>query len=247
MLTVRFAAGLAAANAALTAAGAMRFGFGHDDLMNAHWALTRPWGALLRDTFRIWEVSPVYRPFAELVLKCGYSAFGMNVTAWRICYGMLLCGMAAAVAAAVCMLTRSTLAGATAGVLAGFHPFLGNLYFSMGYVFDVLACTLTCGFLIAYVWARRKPAWTWVVPGLLLILALESKEIAVAALVMAGFYELFVFPIPGVAVAGGVRGNRIDLRGGPGAGPEVDGQCESGVSDSGELSGISAARGPLEL
>lgn len=241
------AAMIAAANAALTATGAMRFGFVHDDLMNIHWAATRSWTSLTTDVFRIWEVSPVYRPFAELVLKCGYQAFGMNIIAWRLCYGVLLCIMTASVACAVWMLTRSTVAGAAAGVLAGFHPFLGNLYFSMGFIFDVLACILTCAFLITYIWARCRPAWTWVLPGLLLIFALESKEIAVAALVMAALYELLLSELPAMAPSTDLRDDRLRVRGRSPVGSGVDRQRQPAVPRQPDLRGLPQTSRSLEL
>jgi hypothetical protein len=146
---------LVLANVCVTALVGFRFGFTHDDLMNTHWAISRNWTDLALDCLRIWKVSPVYRPAGVMCLKSIYSLFGMDVFYWRVAYGALLVALTVITGILAARISRSMFVGLIAALLVSYHAEMRQLYFSMGFVFDVLAYILTGAFVLVYIKARR--------------------------------------------------------------------------------------------
>jgi hypothetical protein len=190
---------LIVANVSVTAAAGMRFGFTNDDLMNGHRAMMSSYSLLCLNILEIWRVSPVHRPASMLVIKSVYSMFGLNVTAWRTIYSLLLIVMAIVTLEAVRGISRSFFAGSLAALLTCFHPSLRTLYFSTGLIFDVLAYILTGAFLIAYLRVSRsrvrRSALLYAVASIVFFwLALAAKEIAIAGALFVTVYELLQEP-----------------------------------------------------
>ena len=186
------------ANVLITAAAGMQFGFTHDDLMNGHRAMTTPYPSLLLYVGEIWRVSPVYRPTSLLVIKTMYSAYGMNVTGWKIVYGALLLLMSVVTLAVVWNLSGSFLAGSVAAQIIGYHLSLNSLYAGMGLIFDVLAYILTGAFLITYLRARtgnQRSAYLYSASSIVFFwLAVQAKEIATVGAVFVIVYEVLSEP-----------------------------------------------------
>jgi len=179
----------------LTAAAGFRFGFTHDDLMNAHSALTRNWLQLASDTIRFWTVSPVYRPTGIAVLKLIYFVCGMNLLGWRLFYGALFCAAVLLSFASAWRLTGRFPVAVITGLLMSFHAAFRWLYFGMGFIFDVTALIFTCLFLLVWFHARTSGSYLFAALSLgLLILGIQCKEIAIDAIVFAGLYELVFSP-----------------------------------------------------
>ena len=189
------------ASALLTGVAGFGFGFTHDDLMNISVAAGTPWSALLLDTAAFWRMPPEARPAAALLLKAVYAVCGLDITAWRCVYALLLLLATGVTLTAYWRCTACLPAAVIPALLLGFTPGLGHLYFSMGLVFDVLASIGAGLFLLA--WAHLRPRWglNWrrqavatLVLAVLLVLALQAKEAAVSALLLAALYELLYDP-----------------------------------------------------
>ncbi len=181
-------------NAAITAIASLRFGFTQDDLQNTHWALQWGWLHLVGDIFAVWKVAPVNRPTTELCLKLFYNCFGMELDAWRAGYAFLIVLLALSFLALAWRITRNPLAGVIAGLLSAYHVSAPSLYFSTGFIFDMLGVVAVVGFFFLYMAARPR-SWKW---GLVTVLAfcvvLGTKEIAIDALVFVAMYELVEDP-----------------------------------------------------
>lgn len=96
------------ANIWITAAHGMRFGFTHDDLMNCATAMSTSYPVLTMYIAEIWRVSPAYRPTSLLIVKAMYSAYGMNVTGWKLVYSALLLLMTVVTLASVWDLSEAS-------------------------------------------------------------------------------------------------------------------------------------------
>jgi hypothetical protein len=177
----------------LTAAAGFSYGFTQDDLMNAHWALTRSWLQLASDCVRFWTVSPVYRPAGVAFVKIIFSFGRMNTFEWRWFYGALFCSAVLLSFAAAWRLTNRFPVALIAALLLAFHTAFRWLYFSMSFIFDVTALIFSSLFLLVWFRAREKRNYLWKALAVgLLISGLQCKEIALDAIVFAGLYELIL-------------------------------------------------------
>jgi len=179
----------------LTSEAGFIFGLTQDDLMNAHWALTRSWLQLALDTLTFWKVSPVYRPVGTAVVKVIYSFGRMNVFEWRCFYGALFYTAILLSFAAAWRLTSRFPVALMAALLMAFHAAFRWLYFSMSFIFDVTALIFSCLFLLVWSRARKKGNYLWKAVAVgLLICGMQCKEIALDAIVFAALYELIFDP-----------------------------------------------------
>ncbi len=177
----------------LTAAAGFKYGFAQDDLMNAHWALTRSWLQLASDCLRFWTVSPVYRPAGVAFVKIIYSFGRMNAFEWRWFYGALFCSAILLSFGAAWRLTNRFPVALIAALLMAFYTAFRWLYFSMSFIFDVTALIFSSLFLLVWFRAREKGNYFWKALAVgLLICGLQCKEIALDAIVFAGLYELIL-------------------------------------------------------
>ena len=182
-------------DALFTSKAGFAFGFTEDDMMNAHWALTRNWPQLLMDVFRFWRVSPVYRPAGITVLKTIYSVAGMNLFVWRCAYGALFCTAVVLSFATAWRLTNRSPVALIAGLLMSFHMGFRWLYFGMGFIYDVTALIFTCCFLLLWFRARTNGNFVFAAFGLIVFaFGLQCKEIAIDGIVWASLYELIFDP-----------------------------------------------------
>jgi hypothetical protein len=182
-------------DALLTSSAGFIFGFTEDDLMNAHWALTRSWLQLAFDTLKFWTVSPVYRPAGAIFLKIIYSLGGMNLFEWRCFYGALFCTAILLAFATAWRLTNRLPVACIASLLMSFHAAFRWLYFGMGFIYDVTALIFCCGFLLVWLRTRENSSdWLVALASGVFILGLQCKEIALDAIVFAFLYELIFDP-----------------------------------------------------
>jgi hypothetical protein len=179
----------------LTAAAGFKFGFAQDDLMNAHWALTRSWLQLASDCLKFWTVSPVYRPAGVAFVKIIYSASRMNVFEWRWFYGALFCSAILLSFAAAWRLTNRFPVALIAALLMAFYTAFRWLYFSMPFICDVTALIFSSLFFLVWFQAREEGNYLYKALAVgLLICGLQCKEIALDAIVFTALYELIFDP-----------------------------------------------------
>ncbi len=176
----------------------LRAEFSDDDLMNCYFAWQRPTGALLADIVLFFNPSPVYRPLGALIYKASFAAFGFNLLPLRLLLLLLLGGRVFLTYALTRQLTNSKEAGLIAALVGAFHYNTSHLLFNTGFMYDIFCCFLYFFALLYYVRARADgrilgPAKLGLVI-LILVLALDSKEMAVTLPVMIGIYELLYHP-----------------------------------------------------
>jgi hypothetical protein len=168
--------------------------FSHDDLMNMWRSLARSYPELAADNLLFWRFSPTYRPFGALVYKVSLDLAGLNLFPLRVfCY--LALGLNIFLVYALARrLTGSREVGALAALLHSFHSNFGALYFNNGTLYDIFCFTFTFLGLLLYVRVRQQGRWLNVPQialfSFLLILALNSKEMALATPLILGAYEL---------------------------------------------------------
>jgi hypothetical protein len=176
----------------LFAHNGLRAQFSGDDLTNLHGYLSRPSASLLLDNLRYWSTS--YRPLGGLFYVALYGWFGFNPLPFRVaCFGLLALNLG--------LLWRFTLqlSGARevaflALLLAGYHAWFVDLYYSTGTVYDLLCYSFYLGAFNVYLGGRaRGLALGWRPLGIvtaLYVCALNAKEMAVSLPVLLAAYEI---------------------------------------------------------
>jgi hypothetical protein len=150
-----------------------------DDLMNIYGAWAQPWEH--------------ERLAAQMLLRGLYLAFGLNALAYRaVCYGLLLFNLA--IAWRLYLRLGAFAAAAPALLLFTYQAYMGDLYLSGGTIYDLLCFALTYSCLLLHIRWRQDgttPGWrrlaAW---ALLYLVALNSKEMAVALPVFIAAYEV---------------------------------------------------------
>jgi len=175
----------------LFAHNGIRAPFSGDDLMNLHGYLSQPASALLLDNLRFWSTS--YRPLGGLFYVSLWDAFGFNPLPFRLaCFALLALNLG--------LLWRFTLrlSGSReiaflALLLAGYHAWFVDLYYSTGTVYDLLCYAFFLGAFNFYLGIRGRGAGlSWRQTGILTALyicALNAKEMAVTLPLLLAAYE----------------------------------------------------------
>jgi hypothetical protein len=197
-------AGLPAAAVVITTyflyfnAPSLRARFTPDDLMNCHMAWSRPTAALLGDHVVFWRPTPVYRPLGALAYKLSFLGSGFDLRPLRL---LLLGALGAAVWLTYVLARRlsgSEEAGLLAALLAAYHGNTAHLLYNTGTLYDIFCLTFYLAAIAYYVRLRQRggPASLRqaAVFGGLMVLAFNSKEMAVSLAPMALLYDLLFHP-----------------------------------------------------
>ena len=166
--------------------------FSGDDLMNLHGHLSRAPASLIVDNLHYWSTS--YRPLGGLFYVALYRWFGFNPLPFRVaCFGLLALNLG--------LLRRFTLrlsgsreVAFLALLLAGYHAWFVDLYYSTGTVYDLLCYAFYLGAFNLYLGVRAQGlALAWRRLGIMTALylcALNAKEMAVSLPVLLAVYEV---------------------------------------------------------
>jgi hypothetical protein len=166
--------------------------FSIDDLTNLHGYLSRSPASLLVDNLRYWSTS--YRPLGGLFYVALYRWFGFDPLPFRVaCFGLLALNLG--------LLWRFTLrlsgsreVAFLALLLAGYHAWFVDLYYSTGTVYDLLCYSFYLGAFNLYLGVRGQGlALASRHLGILIALyvcALNAKEMAVTLPAMLAAYEV---------------------------------------------------------
>jgi hypothetical protein len=173
------------------AAGGLGARFTADDLMNlnVHLALSLP--RLLLANLAFW--TPAYRPMGGVVYVAVYRLLGFHPLPFRVvCFALLLGNLA--LLYSVCLrLTEQREVALLATLLATYHAWLVDLYYSTGTIYELLCFAFYFAALRYYVGIRRTGAglhWRqWAVFLALYVCALNSKELAVTLPLAVACYE----------------------------------------------------------
>jgi hypothetical protein len=175
----------------LFAHGGIGAEFSGDDLMNLHGHLSRGTASLIVDNLRYWSTS--YRPLGGLFYVAIYRCFGFQPLPFRVaCFGLLALNLS--------LLWRFTLrlsgrreVAFLALLLAGYHAWFIDLYYSTGTVYDLLCYSFYLGAFNLYLGARaegRVVSWRRLgIVAALYVCALNAKEMAVSLPVLLAVYE----------------------------------------------------------
>ena len=170
--------------------------FSRDDLMNlqslhGYWEI--PLWRLFADTFLAWL--PSYRPFGGVVYRVLFSAAGMNPVPFRVFCFLLLFGNLVLVYRVARILTDAAEMAFLATLLFAYHPALSDLYYDSATIYDLLCGAFyftTAGLYVR--WRRSYSSLTWTQVAILLtllLLALQSKEMALTLPIILTAYEIF--------------------------------------------------------
>jgi hypothetical protein len=184
----------------------LRAEFTADDLMNCHRAYFRPWSALVADNLLFFRPTPVYRPFPALAYKAFFSAWGFDLWAFRLFVLAVAAMNVYLVGLVTYRLTGRREAGLISALLFAWHEQYAPLLYNTGQIYDAF-CFLFYFAALAWCFAGREEtqgARRLVVVVVLLVLALNSKEMAVSLPVMILLWRLWV-PPRGGGVARSVR------------------------------------------
>ena len=166
--------------------------FSIDDLTNLHGYLSRSTVSLMVDNLHYWSTS--YRPLGGLFYVALYRWFGFDPLPFRVaCFGLLALNLG--------LLWRFTLrlsgsreVAFLALILAGYHAWFIDLYYSTGAVYDLLCYSFYLGAFNLYLGVRAQGlALGWRYLGILTALyicALNAKEMAVTLPVLLAAYEV---------------------------------------------------------
>jgi hypothetical protein len=138
-----------------------------------------------------------YRPLGALVFRAMFGMFGLNPRPYHLlAFGLLLANLGLLYRFSV-MLAKSREAALLACLLGAYHAHLGDLYYSVSTLYDLLCCLFVLLAFTLYVGIRQARLYpTWLENGLLIVLygcALASKEIAVVTPVFVAIYECLNF------------------------------------------------------
>jgi hypothetical protein len=211
---------------ALTARG-VRADFSPDDLMNMHEAWSHPLSWWAAAVAKYW--SAAYRPLGSLFYAAFFSWFQFNPLPFRLVCFALLIGNAVLLWWVTRRVTGSEEAGVFAAALGSVHVNYQPLYYSTGNCYDVFCFFFYFAALAVYLrWraeaARQPQAGAWghqgflqrvtpslplVAVGVLYVLALDSKELAVTLPGIVLVYEALLTPdwrrwrkyVPGLVLA----------------------------------------------
>jgi len=172
----------------------LRTDFTHDDLMNGWRGWFRSWKDHLLDIVLFWRPVPGYRPLGNILYKVFFSLSGLNLFWMRVFLtGLLLAGTFLAYSLAR-RLAGSREAAALTALLLVHHSGFSHFYYNTGTCYDILSYFFYLASLLLYVRIRQAGRFPRVheigAIGGLLILALDSKEMAVTLPLAIGFYEI---------------------------------------------------------
>ncbi len=175
----------------LFAHGGLRAQFSGDDLMNLHGYLARTPASLLLDNLRYWSTS--FRPLGGLFYVAIYRCLGFDPLPFRIaCFGLLAFNLAL-LWRFTFRLSASREVAFLALILASYHAWFVDLYYSTGTVYDLLCYAFYLGAFNLYLGIRaqgRAPAWRHVaIVAALYACALNAKEMAATMPVLLAAYE----------------------------------------------------------
>ncbi|MBI2680681.1 MAG: hypothetical protein HYX25_06705 [Candidatus Solibacter usitatus] len=170
--------------------------FSRDDLMNVqslhgYWEI--PLWRLCADTFLVWL--PSYRPFGGVVYRFLFLGAGMNPVPFHVFCFLLLFTNIALVYQVARILTDSAEMAFLAALIFCYHPALFDLYYDSATLYDLLCGAFYFTIICVYVkWRRSNGSFSWIqvlILLTLLLLALQSKEMALTLPVILTAYEIF--------------------------------------------------------
>ena len=172
----------------------LRAEFTHDDLMNCFGAVSSPPSTLVADILVFFRPSRTFRPLGTLVYRGAFDFSGFDLRPFRF---LVLILLALNIFLTYCVarrLTHSREIGIIAALVNSYHLNLAYVYYSTGFIYDVLCFFFYFSALAYYLRVRQtgrplRPHQLLLFCGLY-VLALDSKELAVSLPVVIAAYEV---------------------------------------------------------
>jgi len=173
------------------AGGGLWARFTGDDLMNLNFHLTPSFPALVLSNLTYW--STAYRPMGGIVYVAIYRLMGFHPMPFRaVCFALLLGNLWLLYRVCLRLTARREIA-LLATLLASYHAWLVNLYYSTGTIYELLCYAFYFAAFDYYLGIRQAGKklhgrqWAWFLA--LYICALNSKELAVTLPLCVACYE----------------------------------------------------------
>lgn len=169
---------------------AVRVPFAADDLMNLSMHWSHPWRAVYGN-FLLWH--DFYRPMGGWFYVPIFRVFGLDPAPFHAALLALVLLYVGLVYRLARRLGAEALEAWLAAMVIAYHAGLSNLYYETSHIYDVLCGIFYAGALIVYVGARSRErigAGRGAAFFVLLLCALNSKEMAVTLPAMLLAYEL---------------------------------------------------------
>ena len=165
--------------------------FSGDDLMNLHGYLSRTPVSLMVDNLRYWSTS--YRPLGGLFYVVLYKCFGFDPLPFRVlCFGLLALNLGL-LSRFLLRLSASREVAFLALLIAAYHAWFVDLYYSTGTVYDLLCYSFYLGTFNLYLGVRARgqvlSGRHLAIVAALYVCALNAKEMAVSLPVLLAAYE----------------------------------------------------------
>ena len=165
--------------------------FSGDDLMNLHGYLSRAPVSLMVDNLRYWSTS--YRPLGGLCYVALYKWFGFDPLPFRVlCFGLLALNLGL-LWRFILRLSASREVAFLALLIAAYHAWFVDLYYSTGTVYDLLCYSFYLGAFNLYLGVRARghvlSGRHLGIVAALYVCALNAKEMAVSLPVLLAAYE----------------------------------------------------------
>ena len=165
--------------------------FSGDDLMNLHGHLSRAPVWLLADNLRYWSTS--YRPLGGLCYVALYQCFGFDPLPFRVlCFGLLALNLGL-LWRFILRLSASREVAFLALLIAAYHAWFVDLYYSTGTIYDLLCYAFYLGAFNVYLAVRARghalACRHLAIVAALYVCALNAKEMAVSLPVLLAAYE----------------------------------------------------------
>ncbi|MFN7994907.1 MAG: glycosyltransferase family 39 protein [Bryobacteraceae bacterium] len=178
--------------------GGLRAKFSHDDLMNMYRAWLEPLSQLLKENVFFFLYPLSYRPFGGLFYHVFFELFGLHPLPYRIFLLLFLLANMYLAYAVLRRLSGSREVAVLAVLLHCYHVNFAQLYKNTGTCYDIFCFSFYFAGLLYYLRIRQAGRFLRPIEHVgflgLLILALNSKEMAVTLPVLIGAYELFYHP-----------------------------------------------------
>ncbi|HVX65624.1 MAG TPA: hypothetical protein VHA11_03430 [Bryobacteraceae bacterium] len=166
--------------------------FTSDDLMNLHSHLQAGAPGLLKGLAMYW--SGEYRPLGGLFYVAIYRAFGFDPLPFRVACFLLIALNLFLLYRFSLLLSGSREVAALAALIASYHAWFVDIYYTTGTVYELLCFAFYFGALTFYIRIRRSGRTLrpreWAVFLVLYIFALDSKEMAATLPIAIGVFEL---------------------------------------------------------
>lgn len=171
----------------------LQAGLTFDDLMNLGRSIETAIPSAIGDIVLFWTPSTLLRPFGELAYRLIWEAFGANPLPFRVAAHVLIL-VNASVAYFAVRATAPIPVALTVALLLAHHPFLQATYYNTGFLFDLLCFLFYFSALGMYLKSRVRNEYlslrrTWAFLAML-VLALNSKELAVTLASVLSVWEL---------------------------------------------------------